>query len=84
MDRLKLVWNRKEYAQTVLPPRLYCLLCGDTGKMLAIKRDKPALPYAFVCTCSSGDRWSGAWPRWGSSLDKDYVAYVGMVEWEVK
>jgi hypothetical protein len=56
----------------LIPFRLHCYLCGDTGKLLAIKRGENTLPFAFRCTCSRGHAIRASFPRWTVFSEKSF------------
>lgn len=60
------------YSKEIIPHKLRCQACGDTGKVLARSLDDVGLPYAFRCSyCELGHR-RYAFPLWSHDFEKLY------------
>lgn len=58
--------------------RLACYRCGDSGKLLALKKDENALPYAFRCSCPRGFASQICFPRWSGEAENNYEPLTGV------
>lgn len=63
------------YAKTqIIPHKLNCYQCGDTGKMIALKKGENSLPYAFRCDCDKGQKSKVCFEFWSLRLERHFVA----------
>jgi hypothetical protein len=61
------------YSKEIIPHKLRCSPCGDTGKILAVKNDGVGLPYAFRCSYCELGRRRYAFPLWTVAYDDLYT-----------
>ena len=73
---MKLPYKREQ----IIPHKLDCNACGDTGKVLATSRnpDLSALPFAFRCAFCWRGRRAYQFPLWDERWAKDYEILTGV------